>query len=100
MEKLLQDETWCGKTDLVILDTDHKNCMTHWERAIRLVRPGGMIVVGHTLPWDKIANETVQDEETKAIRELNRRIRDDQRVEICMLGISDGLTLCTRRESN
>lgn len=46
-----------------------------------------------------VANDsTMHNDDERAIRELNRRLRDDKRVDICMLPISDGLTLCLKRE--
>ena len=76
--------------------------MTHvvnnMERALKLVRVGGIICIENTLSHGLVADETAQDEETKAIRELNRRLREDKRIEMVMLGISDGVTLCVRRE--
>jgi O-methyltransferase len=88
----------CGNIDLVIIDCDLKNIVANFERALKLVRVGGLICIQQTLAGGRVCCEEVQDEETRAMRELNRLIKDDKRVEMCMLGISDGVTLCLRRE--
>jgi O-methyltransferase len=95
---MVNDENLRNKIDMVIIDCDATNIVQNVERALRLVRIGGWVCIQSTLGNGRVVNETAQDPETRALRDLNRRLREDKRVDMCMLGISDGLTLCIRRE--
>jgi O-methyltransferase len=98
MERMVNDENLRNNIDMVIIDCDAANIVQNTERAMKLVRVGGWICIQNTLGNGRVVNETAQDPETRTLRDLNRRLREDTRVEMCMLGISDGLTLCIRRE--
>ena len=71
--------------------------MNYYELSLKLLRRGGMLAVDNVL-WDgKVADAGVQDPETNAIRQLNRLIAADVRVDISMLNIGDGLTLALKK---
>lgn len=76
------------------------NIRNYYERLLKLVRPGGLIAIDNVL-WDgKVAKPIdPQDDKTKAIYDLNEFIHADQRVEISMLPVSDGVTLCWKKPS-
>lgn len=79
--------------DFAFIDADKKNYDNYYELSLQLVRPGGLIVIDNVL-WDgKVADNAIQDDNTNAIRQLNAKIKEDQRVSISMLPIGDGLTL-------
>ncbi|MFO0935252.1 MAG: class I SAM-dependent methyltransferase [Gemmataceae bacterium] len=83
--------------DLAFIDADKGNVGHYYDRALELVRPGGLILIDNTL-WDgKPADAQVNDESTVAIRELNARLHTDSRIELCFLTVSDGLTVCRKR---
>lgn len=86
-----------GKFDFVFIDADKAGYMTYYERALVLLRPGGLIAVDNTLWNGSVADETNQTEDTRAIRKLNLHIHADQRVDMSMLPIGDGLTLALKR---
>ena len=70
---------------------------TYYERALELVRPGGLIAIDNVL-WDgNVIDESKTDEMTEAIRAINEKVRTDERVSICMVPIGDGLTLAVKR---
>ena len=87
-----------GRTfDYAFIDADKANYDAYYERCLQLLRPGGLIAIDNTL-WDgKVADESVTDEETVAIRELNAKIHADERVDLSLLPFADGLTLCVKR---
>lgn len=74
-------------------------CRNYYERILKLLRPGGLIAIDNVL-WDgKVAATTIDpaDEKTMAIVELNKFIAADQRVEISMVPVADGVTLCWKK---
>jgi predicted O-methyltransferase YrrM len=79
--------------DFAFIDADKPNYDGYVERALRLVRAGGLIAIDNTL-WDgRVAEQSVQDESTQAIRALNEMLRTDERVDLALTPIGDGLTL-------
>ena len=86
-----------GTFDLAFIDADKGNVGHYYDRCLSLIRPGGLILVDNTL-WDgKPSDPGVNDESTIGIRELNERLHSDERVELCFLTMSDGLTVCRKR---
>lgn len=83
--------------DWAFIDADKLNYENYYERCLRLVRPGGLILLDNML-WDgKVADPSVQDPETAAIRALNQKIRGDGRVIACLLTIGDGVMLARKK---
>jgi predicted O-methyltransferase YrrM len=83
--------------DFVFIDADKENHPAYFERALILVRQGGLIVVDNAF-WDgKVADAQYQDEETQAIRTLNEKLHYDDRVSLSLLPIADGLVLALKR---
>jgi caffeoyl-CoA O-methyltransferase len=83
--------------DLVLIDADKTNVEAYFERAYELVRRGGLIAIDNVLWSGKVADPLMRDEETQALRGLNRKLRDDARVSLSMLPIGDGMTLARKR---
>jgi predicted O-methyltransferase YrrM len=77
--------------DLVLLDADKQDLDAYLEQALRLLRPGGVLTVDNALWHDKVADPAQRDETTTAIRELGKRVRDDERLVPAMLPSGDGL---------
>lgn len=96
LDKLI--ETGQAETfDFAFIDADKSNYLNYYERALQLVRPGGLIAIDNVF-WDgKVADRNVQDNRTKIIRELNQKIHQDKRVTISLVPIADGLTLALKR---
>ena len=82
--------------DLVFIDADKGGYPAYWEHALRLLRPGGAVLVDNVL-WGGRAVEGEADEDTAAIRAFNDAVAADDRVEAVMLPVADGLTLARRR---
>ncbi len=79
--------------DLAFIDADKENYQVYFEYCLKLVRAGGLILIDNVLWGGQVINEAFQDESTVAIREFNRRLKDDNRVNISLLPVGDGLTL-------
>jgi len=82
--------------DFAFIDADKENYAGYYERAVRLVRTGGLIAVDNTLWSGQVADPRAQDTATVAIREFNRLVAADDRVEISLLPLGDGLTLARK----
>ena len=96
LDSLLADGQ-AGTFDFAFIDADKENYDTYYERALQLVRPGGLIAFDNTLWYGKVADESVQDVDTIALRALNKKLPDDERVMMSQLTVGDGLTLVLKR---
>ncbi|KAK9903920.1 hypothetical protein WJX75_000536 [Coccomyxa subellipsoidea] len=86
-----------GTFDMGFIDADKPSYDDYYELLLKLIRPGGVIVVDNTL-WDgNVIKPEVQTDDTMAIRALNDKIYKDDRVTICMLPVSDGVTLARKK---
>ena len=83
--------------DFAFIDADKSSYDSYLEHLLLLVRPGGLILVDNVLWGGKVIDPDVDDADTKAIRALNEKLRDDERVDISLVPIGDGLTLLRRR---
>ncbi|MFC8076920.1 O-methyltransferase [Streptomyces sp. NPDC057307] len=82
---------------LVFIDADKANYPRYYELALRLVKPGGLVVVDNTLFFGRVIDPAADDADTVGVREVNAMIRDDRRVDVSMLPMADGITLVRRR---
>ncbi|MEM7020742.1 MAG: class I SAM-dependent methyltransferase, partial [Pseudomonadota bacterium] len=82
-----------GQFDFAFIDADKSNYDSYYERALVLIRQGGVIAVDNVLWGGTVADDSRQDDDTRAIRALNEKIAKDERVTVSMLPIGDGLTL-------
>ncbi|MHA6126036.1 O-methyltransferase [Pseudomonas sp. 11/12A] len=86
-----------GQFDLVFIDADKANYPTYLEHALRLLRVGGLAVFDNTLWSGRVLEERPLSADTRAIQALNRALKDDSRLDLSMLPLGDGLTLCRKR---
>ena len=86
-----------GEFDLAFIDADKRNYGLYYELCLELLRPGGLLLVDNVLWGGSVADKSVQDEDTQAIRRLNETICRDDRVQHSMLPIGDGLSLVRKR---
>ena len=85
-----------GSFDFAFIDADKANYANYYERALVLIRKGGLIAVDNVL-WDgRVADPADRDPDTEAIRAFNRMLRGDERVALAMAAIGDGLTLACK----
>jgi predicted O-methyltransferase YrrM len=83
--------------DLVFLDADKIEYGPYLDQALRLLRPGGLLAVDNALWHDRVADPAQRDATTTAVRELGKRVRDDDRLIPAMLPCGDGLLLAVAR---
>ena len=83
--------------DFAFIDADKQNYDAYYERCLRLVRPGGLIAIDNVLRYGLVADEGAQDWTTRETRTLNRKLHADERVDISLVPIADGLTLVRKR---
>lgn len=86
-----------NRFDLAFIDADKGHYGDYYERALALVRTGGLIVIDNLLWGGKVADPAVQDPDTQAIRALNVRLGQDPRIDYCLLPVADGLGLAMKR---
>ncbi len=86
-----------GRFDLAFIDADKENYDGYYERVLRLVRPGGLVMLDNVLWGGDVADPRKTDADTKALRTLNTKLHGDERVDLSMLPLADGLTLARKR---
>jgi predicted O-methyltransferase YrrM len=86
-----------GSYDFAFIDADKGGYHAYYERLLRLIRPGGLIAVDNTLWAGAVADPGDRAADTLAIREFNDRLLADQRIDLSLVPIGDGLTLARRR---
>ena len=86
-----------GSFDFAFIDADKRNYSNYYERALSLLRPGGIVAIDNVLWFGSVVDPQDSDKRTVAIREFNQKLHHDTRVEISMLAIADGLTLAFKR---
>ena len=85
-----------GRFDFAFVDADKSGYDAYYERCLELLRPGGLIAIDNTL-WGGSVARPAQDDDTRALQQLNAKIHTDERVDIVLLPIGDGLTLARKR---
>ena len=86
-----------GTFDFIFIDADKVNYDYYYEKALQLLRVGGLMAIDNTFWFGRVIDPDSQEETTIAIRSLNQKIHQDQRVDVSMVGIGDGLTLAVKR---
>ncbi|QLC74395.1 class I SAM-dependent methyltransferase [Pseudomonas sp. LPB0260] len=86
-----------GQFDLIFIDADKANYPAYFEHALRLLRPGGLVLFDNTLWSGRVLEAAPDSADTRAIQALNQALRDDARIDLSLLPLGDGLTLCRKR---
>jgi predicted O-methyltransferase YrrM len=86
-----------GRFDFAFIDADKTNYDSYYEGCLKLLRPGGLIAVDNVLWGGSVVDPKRNDANTRAIKRLNAKIRKDERVTMCLVPISDGVTLVLKR---
>jgi len=96
LDRLIADGQ-AGSFDFAFIDADKANYDAYYERALVLVRAAGLIAIDNVLWHGKPIDESMQDDDTKAIRAINAKLQQDQRVSLSLVPIGDGITLAFKR---
>jgi caffeoyl-CoA O-methyltransferase len=83
--------------DLAFIDADKPNYPVYYEEVLRRLRPNGVILVDNVLWSGRVFEPDADDENTKAIKAFNDTVASDQRVDVVMLPLADGLTIARKR---
>ena len=93
----LLEEGLAGGFDLAFIDADKTSYEDYYERCLRLVRAGGLILLDNVLWGGAVADPSDHEPHTEALRVLNAKLQRDERISLSMLPIGDGLTVARRR---
>jgi predicted O-methyltransferase YrrM len=84
--------------DFAFIDADKNNYAAYYDRCFQLVRSGGLILVDNVLWYGRVADPAMnEDKRTQAIKDLNQQIYHDDRVQISLIPIGDGLTIARKK---
>ena len=83
--------------DLIFIDADKANYRVYLEHALVLVRQGGLILFDNVLWSGRVLEQSPESTDTRAIQALNRGLLRDSRIDLSLLPLGDGLTLCRKR---
>ena len=86
-----------GRYDFAFVDADKPAYSVYYELLLELLRPGGLMAIDNTLWSGKVADPEVRDANTLALREFNELVYRDERVDLSLLPVGDGLTLARKR---
>lgn len=95
LEQLLRTQT--ERFDLAFIDADKENATGYYERALQLLRPGGLILIDNVLWNGAVADPSIDDEDTRALRAVSMHAANDERVETALVPVGDGLLISRKR---
>jgi predicted O-methyltransferase YrrM len=88
------DELKNNKFDMVFIDADKMNYKEYYERSLKLINKNGLIIIDNVLWHGEVADEDNLDKFTVNIREFNKHVSNDKRVEQIIVPLGDGMTIC------
>jgi predicted O-methyltransferase YrrM len=83
--------------DMVFIDADKTAYGVYLDEALRMLRPGGVMAFDNALWHDRVADSSNRDPDTLALRELGKRVREDERLVPALLPVGDGLLVAAKR---
>jgi predicted O-methyltransferase YrrM len=86
-----------GQFDMAFIDANKNDYDLYYERCLKLVRRGGLILVDNVLWSGSVADPSKTDEDTNAIRALNAKLKSDERVDLTLFAVGDGMTCALKR---
>lgn len=93
----LLEQGAAGSFDFMFIDADKTGYDGYYERGLRLLRPGGLLVVDNVLWSGRVADPADDDEDTRALRAFNAKLHREERIWLSLLPLADGLTLALKR---
>jgi predicted O-methyltransferase YrrM len=86
-----------GSFDFAFIDADKEGYDGYYEACLELLRTGGLMAFDNTLWSGRVADPSEKDKDTVALRKLNAKVRDDPRVDACLLTVGDGVLLARKK---
>jgi predicted O-methyltransferase YrrM len=86
-----------GQLDMAFIDANKNDYDAYYERCLRLLRPGGLILIDNVLWGGSVVDRTDESEDTRAIRALNAKLRKDERIDLTLFAVGDGMTCALKR---
>ncbi len=86
-----------SRFDLMFIDADKTSYDIYYEGGLKLLRPGGVMLIDNVLWSGSVADPSIKDEDTIALRVLNTKIIADERVDLVMVPICDGVTMARKK---
>lgn len=83
--------------DLAFIDADKTSYLTYWEELLPRMRPGGVVIVDNVFQGGRVVDRKDHADNVRAIREFNEHVVADERVDVSMIPVADGLTLARKR---
>ncbi len=83
-----------NKFDMIFIDADKMNYKEYYEKSLGLLNKGGLIIIDNVLWHGEVVDEKNNDKFTKNMREFNKLVSEDQRVEQIIIPLGDGMTIC------
>jgi predicted O-methyltransferase YrrM len=96
LRELIRD-SGAGTFDFAFIDADKEGYDSYYESCLILLRGGGLMAFDNTLWSGRVADAAQDDADTVALRNLNAKVRDDARVDSCLLTVGDGVLLARKR---
>lgn len=93
----LLDKGESGTFDIAFIDADKTSYDFYYEACLKLLRTNGLLAIDNTLWSGAVADPKDEEPDTQALRDLNDKIRDDRRVDSCLMSIADGVTLIRKK---
>ncbi len=83
--------------DFAFIDADKSNYDAYYEACLQLLRSGGLIALDNMLWSGDVADPAINDADTTALRALNHKLQHDERVDMVLLSLGDGVALARKR---
>jgi predicted O-methyltransferase YrrM len=85
-----------GRFDFAFIDADKSSYDSYYERCLALLRPGGLVAIDNVL-WGGAVARPADDEDTRALQALNTKLHGDERIDVSIVPMGDGVTLARKR---
>lgn len=86
--------------DIALIDANKSQYIEYYELCLKLVRPGGLIIIDNVLMYAQVLEENPRKNYVKILQTLNQMLKDDSRIDLCLLPVGDGMTLARKRTIN